>query len=293
MTDHTFAIDPENYGLPSRDELVELRIWDLHYHGLGRHNEVMPYFERMGVERVFSLDVARLTSGGESLSAAEAEENAKENLELLEQERDRMSGMFRIDPTRVDTTLELIEKLIENGPCVGIKTGTWLDEPITVAHPNYDPIVRKLAELEAIIYIHSGFMVGGDPRTYYGGTRVGEAHPGHVAELASRFPDVPIICGHQGADWELGIRAIRPHKNVLMEFSGMDPESGAVDFAVKELGADRLVWGCHAPSRSFSNELSKVYDSEMTKTERKLIFGENLRRISASIHRRKGISVEI
>lgn len=290
MNDHTFAVDPVQYGLPPLEELTELRIWDLHYHGLSRHDEVMPYFDRMGVERVFSLDIARL---GSTDSPDEAMENAQDNLSLLEDEKGRMSGMIRIDPTRVDKSLEFIEQLIENGPCVGIKPGTWHSEPITVAHANYDPIIRKLAELEAIIYIHSGFMVGGEPRTYYGGTRVGEAHPGHVAELASRFPDISLICGHQGADWELGIRAIRPHKNVFMEFSGMDPESGAVDFAVKELGADRLVWGCHAASRSFSNELSKVYDSDMTRAQRKLIFGGNLRRLSASIHRRKGIVVNI
>lgn len=290
MNNSVFAIDPEVYGLPTREELVDMRIWDLHYHGLSRHQEVMTYFDRMGVERVFSLDIARL---GSSASPDEAVKNAQDNLTLLEEEKDRMSGLIRIDPARVDASLELIERLIQNGPCVGIKTGTRHSEPITVAHANYDPIVRKLAELEAIIYIHSGFMVGGDPRTYYGGTRVGEAHPGHVAELASRFPDVPLICGHQGADWELGVRAIRPHKNVYMEFSGMDPESGAVDFAVQELGADRLVWGCHAASRSFSNELSKVYDSDMNRSQRKLIFGGNLRRLSASIHRRKGVTVDV
>ncbi|SHF84701.1 hypothetical protein SAMN05443144_11417 [Fodinibius roseus] len=293
MSDYNFAIKPEAYGLPSRENLVDMRIWDLHYHGLSSHAEIMPYFDRMGVERVFSLDIARLRGGGGTVSAAEAEKNAQENIALLEKEHERMSGIIRIDPTRVEETLELIDRLIANGPCVGIKTGRPLDEPVTVAHPNYDPIIRRLAELEAIIYIHSGYMVGGEPRTYYGGTRVGEAHPGHVAELAARFPDVPLICGHQGTDWELGVRAIRPHKNVLMEFSGMDPASGAVDFAVKELGADRLVWGCHAPTRSFANELSNVYDSDMSRSQRKMILGGNLRRISASIHRRKGIPVDI
>lgn len=289
MTEYNFAINPESYGLPTRTELVDMRIWDLHYHGLRNHEDVMEYVERMGVERVFSLDVAGLAG----MTPEEARENARENLALIEEQKDRVSGLVRIDPTRVDASLEHIENMIANGPCVGIKTGTRHGEPITVAHPNYDPIISRLAELEAVIYIHSGFMVGGEPRTYYGGTRTGEAHPGHVAELAARFPKVPLICGHQGADWELGVRAIRPHENVYMEFSGMDPESGAIDFAVQELGADRIVWGGHLPSRSYSNELSKIFDGDLTDEERRKIFGTNLRRLAAPIMQKKGYQVEI
>jgi len=284
-----FAIDPATYGLPTREELLEMRIWDLHYHGLPHHEQMKPYFERVGIERVFSLDVAHLRNN----SPDEAEERARDYLTIVEREKEWVSGMIRIDPTRVDNTLEHIERLIANGPCVGIKTGENLHEPVTVAHKNYDPIIRRLAELEAVIYIHSGYMVGGDPRTYYGGTRTGEAHPGHVAELASRFPDVPLICGHQGADWELGVRAIRPHSNVYLEFSGMDPESGAVDFAIRELGEDRIVWGSHARTRSFANEFSKIFDGDLTAAQRKKIFGTNLRRLSAAIHAKKGISVDV
>ena len=32
-TPPAFALNPADYGLPTRDELVKLRIWDIHYHG--------------------------------------------------------------------------------------------------------------------------------------------------------------------------------------------------------------------------------------------------------------------
>ncbi len=44
-----------------------------------------------------------------------------------------------------------------------------------------------------------------------------------VALLASRFPSVPLICGHSGGDGELGVRAVRRFDNVYIEFSGSDP----------------------------------------------------------------------
>ena len=58
-----FALNPAAYGLPTRDELVKLRIWDMHYHGffnggIRSHEENMFYVERMGIERMLSLDIA-------------------------------------------------------------------------------------------------------------------------------------------------------------------------------------------------------------------------------------------
>jgi len=102
-----------------------------------------------------------------------------------------------------------------------------------------------------------------------------------------------MICGHSGGDWELGVRAVRPYKNVLLEFSGSDPHSGMVDYAVKELGADRLVWGGHGPSRSYATELGKIFDADLSECDRTKILGGNLRRICAPIFRKKGIKIDV
>jgi predicted TIM-barrel fold metal-dependent hydrolase len=112
-----------------------------------------------------------------------------------------------------------------------------------------------------------------------------------VAQLAQRFPEVNFICGHSGGDWELGVRAVRPFKNVYIEFSGSDPHSGQVDYTVAQLGINRLVWGGHGPSRSYSTELSKVLDADLTHDQRLQIFGGNLRRLATPIFRQKGYKV--
>ena len=75
----------------------------------------------------------------------------------------------------------------------------------------------------------------------------------------------PLICGHSGGDWELGVRAIRPYRNIFLEFAGSDPHSGMVDYAIRELGVDRLIWGGHGPSRSYATEMGKVLDADISK----------------------------
>jgi len=114
-----------------------------------------------------------------------------------------------------------------------------------------------------------------------------------VAMLAGRFPQVSIICGHTGGDWELGVRAVRPYKNVLMEFAGSDPHSGMVEYAIRELGVERLVWGGHGPSRSYATELGKVLDADLSQADQMKILGGNLRKICAPIFRKKGMKIEL
>jgi len=287
-----FALNPADYGLPARDELVKLRIWDIHYHGftsddpIGQHAQTMKYVERMGIERVFSLEIAGHLDRPFVPTGIEAKQR-----EILERDSGRVSGLVCIDPAEPERSVEKMVAWIRNGPCVGIKYAGHDRHNIRANHPNNDPILRLAAELGAMIYIHSWLHVGGNPRFPGGGNKAGEATPMNVVELAKRFPEVPIICGHTGGDWELGIRAVRAQKNVLLEFSGSDPHSGAVDLAVQELGADRIVCGGHIPSRSYATELAKVLDANISQEERMLILGGNLRRIATPIFKRKGYKV--
>ncbi len=286
-----FALDPAAYGLPTRDDLVKLRIWDIHYHGFFRggirqHEENLFYVERMGIERMLSLDIAGSPTDalGTSLSADEK----REIRVYLEKNSDRVSGLIPIDPSQPAESGRKIEEWVRRGPCIGIKYYGGNPGGVVCSHPDNDAIIRLAAELNAVIYIHTWMKIGGKPRRPGGDNEPGESTPMDVAILAERFPDVPFICGHSGGDWELGVRAVRRHKNVTIEFSGSDPHSGQVDYTVRELGANRLVWGGHGPSRSYSTELAKVLDADLTPAERLQIFGGNLRRIAEPIFRQKG-----
>ncbi len=290
-----FTLNPAQYGLPTRADLVAARIWDIHYHGLeggnlGRHKETQFYVERMGIERVLSLDIAG--SQADPLGRSVSAEAQQEIRRFLEQHADRVSGLIPIDPGQPRESCRKMEEWIRDGPSVGIKYYGGNPQGMTCRHPNNDPIIELAAKLQAIIYIHTWMIVGGNPRRPGGGNFAGESTPMDVALLAERFPDVSLICGHSGGDWELAVRAVRARPNVFIEFSGSDPHSGQLDYTVAQVGADRLVWGGHGPSRSYSTELSKVFDADLTGTQRHQILGGNLRRIATPIFRRKGHSVD-
>ena len=242
----------------------------------------------MGIERSISQEI-----GGTLEEPFAPYKYDAEILKILERDKDRLSGRTPIDPGFPDESCAKIEKWIRHGPCIGIKYPGTGKKAVTCSHPNNDSILRLAAELDVHVYIHTWLKVGGTPRLPGGDNLPAESTPMDVAKLAQRFPRVAIICGHTGGDWELGVRAVRPYKNVLMEFAGSDPHSGMVDYAIKELGVERLVWGGHGPSRSYATELGKVLDADISRAERMKIFGGNLRRICAPIFRKKGMKIEL
>jgi len=300
MKPREFLIDANDYGLPTRDELVSYRIWDDHFHGfytgfgavygnnpIDQYERTKFFVERMGIEHSISLEV-----GGTLEDPLSPYPYDAEIVKILERDKDRLSGLTPIDPADPDKSLAKMEKWIRNGPCIGIKYPGNAGM-VTCSHPNNDPIIRLVRDLEAVAYVHTWLKVGGTPRLPGGGNVESEPTPMDLAKLAQRFPDVWMICGHSGGDWELGVRAIRPFKNVFLEFAGSDPHSGMVELAIRELGVDRLVWGGHGPSRSYATELGKVLDADISEADRMKILGGNLRRICAPIFRKKGRSIEL
>jgi uncharacterized protein len=119
-----FALNPARYGLPTRADLVAMRIWDIHYHGLEggdlrRHKETEFYVERMGIERVLSLDIAG--SQRDPLGRSVPAEAQKEIRRFLQEHTDRVSGLIPIDPGQPRESCQKMEEWIRDGPCVGVK----------------------------------------------------------------------------------------------------------------------------------------------------------------------------
>lgn len=297
MTPNRFVLNLADYGLPTREQLQSLRIWDLHYHGMfeiepndpvGRdHQEMLFYIERFGIERCIALDIGGRRKSPLTPNPAEATQ-----LKILQEQKDRISGIVVIDPSDPDRSVAQMKKWIQDGPCVGIKYRGWGNrDGLTCDHPNNDPIIEAARTMNALVYVHTWTKVGGEPRRAGGGVNPGENTPAHLVRLARRFPDVPLVCGHGGGDWEIGAQHVRPYKHILFEFSGSDPHSGSVDYAVRELGAERIVWGGHGPTRSYSTELSKVLDAELTPEQRMQILGGNIRRTWSNIFKRRGYTL--
>ena len=146
-----------------------------------------------------------------------------------------------------------------------------------------DPIIERAVELKAPVLQHTWYKITGN--------LPGESTSEDLAILAARHPKASFISAHTGGDWEIGIRAIRDLPNVTAEVCGGDPTTGFVDMAVRELGAERVMYGSDFPGRSFSSQLAKVYGADVSEDAKRLILAGNIKRMLAPIFQQKGIAL--
>jgi predicted TIM-barrel fold metal-dependent hydrolase len=151
---------------------------------------------------------------------------------------------------------------------VGIKL--WVARRADAA--DLDAIVEKAARHRAVIFQHTWFKQDGNQLP-------GESTPTDLVALAARHPQTHFICGHAGGQWELGIRAIRSSANISIELAGSDPTAGFTEMAVRELGAERVIYGSDVSGRSFASQLAKVTGADIPQAAKRAIFKGNLERL--------------
>ncbi len=134
-----------------------------------------------------------------------------------------------------------------------------------------DPIVERAVSGKAPILQHTWLNANGNGP--------GESTPADLVELARRHPDANFICAHAGGDWERGIRIVRPMANISVDVAGFDPTAGMVEMAVRELGAERVLYGSDVGGRSFASQLGKVLGADIPDSAKELMLGGNLRRL--------------
>ena len=251
-------------------------IWDLHCHLSGvdgrtpteRMSQLIAVADRVGIERFCFYMGMRWTK---SPTPDDLRRQNDEVLEALAHHHDRVFGFCYVSGDHVEASLAEIERCIAAGPMTGIKL--WMAH--RCSDPAIDPIIRRAAELKAVIYQHTWFKTDGN--------EPGESTPDDFAALARRHPRTPLILGHTGGNWELGIRTVRGLPNVAIDLAGNDPCAGMVEMAVRELGAERVIYGSDSGGRSFASQIAKVQAAEISEREKRLIFKENLRRLLTPI----------
>ena len=279
------ALAPANAWEFSTDSELggNMRIWDQHAH-LGavpgdtpeeRMAFLVKCMDRVGVERL-------ILSQGYS---ADRHPNPPEQFRL-ENDRvmravkafpDRAYGSVYLTPALLDFSMQELDRCVRDGPMVMIGE---IEDEARCSVPEMDPIAEWATANEVVILQHEWLNARGNGR--------GESTPFDVVELAKRHPKLQIVCAHTGGNWELGIRAIRDTKNVYAGIGGSDPVSGFVEMAVRELGAERVIYGSDVGGRSFASQVAKVEGANIPESDKRLILGGNLRRLLTPMLQRKG-----
>ena len=273
--------------LPSLDEMRAFRIWDGHLHlttpgatpeeRLGRLIELA---DVMGIERLV------LARGFPPYAPSpDPDELRRQNDDVMRAVRrypERALALVYLNPLHLDVCLDELNRCVRDGPCIGVKL--WVAAKINIA--NMDPIVARAQELKAVIFQHTWIL---SPNS--GPAERAQTTPDDLAAIALRHPGASFVSMHSGGNWELGIRTLRPLRNVALEISGSNPTAGFVEMALREVGVERITYATDTSGRSMSTQLAKVLGAKIGRAEKYAIFGENLRRLLHPIMQAKGMTV--
>lgn len=103
-----------------------------------------------------------------------------------------------------------------------------------------------------------------------------------AAALADKFPALPIILAHpgDGARPRAHAEAMRNRKNMAIDLSGGGLfRYGTLSFLVRELGAERVLFGTDYPICTPSLYVGGVLSERVTREELALVFAGNAKRI--------------
>ncbi len=287
-----------NFGLPSSQQLREYRIWDSYFlpsysnPGADGHSRTIADIERTmlaiekgEIERLCYFSHVGIGTTTNAAFEKTVRSNPKSILKPLERWPELLLGVMQLNVNDVGVSLDALDRWIKDGPMLGVYFAGSGPGAAACSHPNMIPLVERIAELDGFIMQHTWDVTGGKT-----GPEI--SLPAELAALAGRFPDQKFICAHAGGEWEKGIRAVRDVPNILVETSGFDATAGFIEMAVRELGADRIIFGSHLPSRSLGTELGKIIGAEISERDRGLILGKNFRDLLAPLFKRKGIQMK-
>lgn len=185
-------------------------------------------------------------------------------MRIVAEHPDCYSGFCYLNPAHEhDFTLAEIERCVVNGNLRGIKL--WI--AVHATDPRLDPLMQRAAQLDIPVLHHAWYKADGQTGN--------ESTAAEVADLARRHPRVSIIMAHLGGVRWRGVLDIKPYRNVLVDTSGSQPVAGLVEYAVAQLGAERVVFGSDWPLRNYVVQKARVSGAHIAEREKAGILGEN------------------
>ncbi len=229
--------------------------------------EFVAYLEKCGVRR----GVISSSWSNKANTPDDYRNGNREVAKYVERYKGRFRGSCVITPFRVDEALREIEDCHQQfgfvwlGEFCNYMTGYKYDTP------EWAEVMKLATKLNLVMQIHTT-------------TR-------EMRYLAETFPDTKIVFPHLGSSREdifARIELVAQHPNTCIELSGSGIERvGILEKAVKDIGADRVLYGSDFTINEPSAVLARVRNAFLTPDDREKILYRNVERLLANAGTRR------
>ena len=110
-----------------------------------------------------------------------------------------------------------------------------------------------------------------------------------MRDLAHRFPEITFLLAHSGWSWEVARRHVqlaREFPNCFLEITFTSVTNGIIEYMVRELGSECVVYGSDAPMRDPFPQFGWVAYADIPEEDKRNILGRNMDYILKRVHLR-------
>lgn len=163
----------------------------------------------------------------------------------------------------IDFLKAFVKKYILEGPVTGIK----LTIQMKASDPRLEPFLSLLEENDIPLLFHCWYKTVQKYRY--------ESDPKDIVCMAEKFPSLRVLVAHVTGCRFRGAQDIRKYPNLLIDTSGSQPEDGFIEYALNNLGPDRVLFGSDYPGRDIATQLARVYSINMDPNVREKVLYKN------------------
>ena len=263
--------ESDNSSYDIMKDVMKYRKFDAHCHPESDLSRQIDTADRLGIEKMqISKPIVNYT-GNEPEGPEQVRKNNDIVLSAIKQYPDRYIGFFTLNPNYQKESLEEIKRCVGQG-MAGYKGYTQ----VKVNDPLYYPIIEKLIDHKMIVLMHTFCQLGlaGYRMKYDIGIFPHTTIPEDMVVAAQRYPEAMFQFAHigGGGDWEYECKMLKDYPNIYVDTSGSNNEENMVDFAIKHLGEDRILFGTDL---CYHINVGKILASNATEAQKKKIFFEN------------------
>ncbi len=173
-----------------------------------------------------------------------------------------------VDPLKPET-YEQADEMLRLPRCAGIKIHP--EEHGYKIAEHGEALFTFAADRRAVVESHSGGQ---------------NSMPADFVPFADRFPEVTLIISHLGWGWDDDlthqVRAIQScrHGNIFTDSSSAKSiTSGLLEWAVREIGADRIFYGTDSPLYFAPMQRARIDNADISDGDKRLILRDNALRV--------------
>ena len=255
----------------SVDPITGYRILDVHTHPTfeGQNtekcqvDELVRYGQSLGVQQMVVLGDVFLH--GRLPTASQVKDINDKTAELITWYPDYFIGFCFLNPLLGEAFVhDETERCIRENGFQGIK----LEICNNARDACMEPVMQQALRYGVPVLQHSADQTIIQERAFH-------TDPADTAWLGRQYPEVKIIMAHLTACGFRGVREIEDVENIWIDTSSYPPVAGMVEYAVRYLGANRVLYGSDLIIRDLPVQIGRILSARISKQQKHDILFNN------------------